>query len=114
MDSVHKLAILVYLAFGKSIPVKDIYREGITHISHDDIDHATSLNLTIKLLAIAKKEGKKIEARVHPTLISKDHPLASINSIYNAVYMNTDPLGSTLLSGEGAGQMAAASGGGGA
>lgn len=110
MDSAHKLAILIYLAFGKYISVKDIYREGITHISRDDIEYATSLGLTIKLLAIAKKEGKKIEARVHPTLISGDHPLASTNGIYNAVYMNTDPLGSTLLSGEGAGQMAAASG----
>jgi homoserine dehydrogenase len=110
MDSVHKLAILTYLAFGKAIKVKDIYREGITHISHDDIEYATSLNLTIKLLAIAKKEEKRIEARVHPTLISKDHPLASINSIYNAVYLHADPLGSVLLSGEGAGQMAAASG----
>lgn len=110
MDSAHKLAILVYLAFGKFIPVKDIYREGITHISHDDIEYATSLNLTIKLLAIAKREDKNLEVRVHPTLISKDHPLALINSIYNAVYMNTDPLGGLLLSGEGAGQMAAASG----
>ncbi len=110
MDSVHKLAILVYLTFGKFIDVNDIYREGITHISHDDIEHATSLGLSIKLLAIAKKEDKNIEVRVHPTLISKNHPLASINSIYNAVYMNTDPLGSVLLSGEGAGQMAAASG----
>ena len=110
MDSVHKLAILVYLAFGKFIDVKDIYREGITHISHDDIEYATSLGLTIKLLAIAKKEDKKIEVHVHPTLISKDHPLASINSIYNAFYMNADPLGNVLLSGEGAGQMAAASG----
>ena len=110
MDSVHKLAILIYLTFGKFIDIKDIYREGISHISHDDIEHATSLNLTIKLLAIAKKENKRIEARVHPTLIAKDHPLASINSIYNAVYLNTDPLGSLLISGEGAGQMAAASG----
>lgn len=110
MDSAHKLAILVYLAFGKRINVKDIYREGITQISHDDIEYATSLGLTIKLLAIAKREDKKIEARVHPTLISKDHPLASINSIYNAIYMNSTPLGNTLLSGEGAGQMAAASG----
>src|SRR3989338_8887029 len=110
IDSVHKLAILTYLAFGKAINVKDIYREGITHISHDDIEYATSLNLAIKLLAIAKKEEKKIEARVHPTLISKDHPLASINSIYNAVYIKADPLGNILLSGEGAGQMSAASG----
>ena len=110
MDSVHKLAILIGLGFGKFISIKDIYREGITHISQDDIEYATSLDLTIKLLAIAKKTDNKIEARVHPTLISKKHPLASINSIYNAIYMNSDPLGSTLLSGEGAGQMAAASG----
>jgi len=110
MDSAHKLAILVYLAFGKFIKAKDIYTEGITHISHDDIEYAESLDLTIKLLAIAKKTDNQIEARVHPTLISKDHPLASINSIYNAVYINADPLGNVLLSGEGAGAMAAASG----
>jgi len=110
MDSTHKLAILIYLAFGKFIKINDIYTEGISHISHDDIEHAESLNLSIKLLAIAKKTKGKIEARVHPTLISKDHPLASINGIFNAIYLDADPLGDVLLSGEGAGQMAAASG----
>lgn len=110
MDSAHKLAILVHLALGKFIKVKDIYTEGITQISHDDIEHAESLNLTIKLLAIAKKVEDQIEARVHPTLISKDHPLASINDIYNAFYLKFDPVGDILLSGEGAGQMTAASG----
>lgn len=109
-DSAHKLAILVYLAFGKFIRIKDIYTEGITHISHDDIEHAESLNLTIKLLAIAKKVNTAIEARVHPTLISKDHPLASINGIYNAIYLHANPLNDILLSGEGAGPMSAASG----
>ncbi|VAX35770.1 Homoserine dehydrogenase [hydrothermal vent metagenome] len=110
MDTTHKLAILIYCAFGRFIKVKDIYTEGIEHISHDDIEYATSLNLSIKLLAIAKKHDNSIEMRVHPTLISNDHPLASVNSIYNAVYLNADPLGNILLSGEGAGQMAAASG----
>ncbi len=110
MDSAHKLAILVSLAFGKFIKIKDIYTEGITHISHDDIEQAEKLDLSIKLLAIAKMTDDKIEARVHPTLISKEHPLAAINSIYNALYLNADPLGDVLLSGEGAGQMAAASG----
>ena len=109
-DSAHKLAILVYLAFGKSITSKDIHVEGITHISHDDIEHANSLNLTIKLLAIAKRVDSEIEARVHPTLIPKDHPLASINGIFNALFLDVDPLGDVMLSGEGAGQMAAASG----
>lgn len=110
MDSAHKLAILIYLAFGKFIKLEDIYTEGITHISHHDIEHAESLNLTIKLLAIAKKAEGKIEARVHPTLIAKDHPLASINDIYNGVYFHARPLGNILISGEGAGQMTAASG----
>ncbi len=109
-DSAHKLAILISLAFGKYIDQKKIYTEGITHISHMDIEYAESLNLTIKLLAIAKKQGNAIEARVHPTLISKDHPMASINGIYNAVSLDCVPLGDLLLSGEGAGQMTAASG----
>ena len=109
-DSNHKLAILIALAFGKFVKLEDIYTEGISHISHLDIEHAESMNFTIKLLAIAKRQGNEIEARVHPTLISKDHPLASINGIYNAISLDTDPLGDILLSGEGAGQMAAASG----
>ncbi|OGX09645.1 MAG: hypothetical protein A2Y05_02225 [Omnitrophica WOR_2 bacterium GWA2_53_43] len=110
MDSTHKLAILAYLAFGKFVKVSDIYTEGITHISHDDIAYAESLNLTIKLLAIAKRYENIVEARVHPTLIPKVHPLASISGIHNAFYLNANPLGDVLLSGEGAGQMAAASG----
>jgi len=110
MDSAHKLAILVYLALGKYIPVTNIYTEGITRISHEDIQYADDLGLCIKLLAIAKNTNNAIEARVHPTLIAKDHPLASINGIYNALYIDAEPQGNLLLSGEGAGQMAAASG----
>jgi len=110
MDSAYKLTILTYLAFGKFIQTKDIHTEGITHISHEDIQYAKELGLCIKLLGIAKQNDSKIEARVHPTLISKHHPLASINGVLNAVLMEADPLGDVLLSGEGAGQMAAASG----
>ncbi len=110
MDATHKLAVLIYLAFGKQIKVKEIYTEGIDHISHDDIDQARQLNLVIKLLAITKRHKNTIEARVHPTLIARDHPLAAIHGIYNALYLDMAPLGKVLLSGEGAGQMAAASG----
>ncbi len=110
MDSAYKLSILTYLAFGKFILAKDIYTEGITHISHEDIQYAKELGLCIKLLGIAKQKDSGIEARVHPTLISKNHPLASINGVLNAVLMEADPLGDVMLSGEGAGQMAAASG----
>ena len=110
MDSAYKLAILIYLAFGKFLKPKSIYTEGITHISHQDIQFAEEMGLNIKLLAIAKKNADQIEARVHPTLIEKSHPLASINGVLNAVLMEADPLGDVLLSGEGAGQFAAASG----
>ena len=110
MDSAYKLAVLVSLTLEKFITVKDIHIEGITHINQVDIEYAESLGLTIKLLAIAKKVKDEIEARVHPTLISKNHPLASMNGIINAIFIDTEPLGPILLSGEGAGQMAAASG----
>jgi homoserine dehydrogenase len=111
MDSAHKLGVLVMLAMGKFVNVKqDIHTEGITHISAEDLAYADEMGLTIKLLAIAKKHGKDIEVRVHPTLISKSHPLASVNDVYNAVLLEADPLGDVLLVGQGAGQMAAASG----
>ena len=110
MDSAHKLAILVFLAIGKFIKLDDIYVEGITDISHTDIENAQSLNLVIKLLAIAKKVNHELEVRVHPTLIHKNHPLASVNGIFNAIFLDTDPVGDILLYGQGAGQMSAAAG----
>ncbi|MBF0387291.1 MAG: homoserine dehydrogenase [Candidatus Omnitrophica bacterium] len=111
MDSAHKLAVLVQLAMGKFINVKkDIFTEGITHISREDLLYAEEMGLTIKLLAIAKKKSGEIEVRVHPTLISRSHPLASVKGVYNAVWLQADPLGDILLVGQGAGEMAAASG----
>lgn len=110
MDSAHKLTILVFLALGKFIKIDNIYVEGIADISHADIEYAQSLKLTIKLLAIAKKVHNELEVRVHPTLIPRNHPLASVNGIYNAIFLNTDPVGDILLYGEGAGQMSAAAG----
>ncbi len=110
MDTAYKLAILVFLALGKNIKISDMTVEGISHISHIDIDYAESLGLTIKLLAIAKRVKNEIEVRVQPTLIPKEHPLASVHGIFNAIFLDTDPLGDVLLYGQGAGQMTAASG----
>ena len=110
MDSAHKLAILVSLAMGKFLKVKDIHTEGITHISKEDLFYAEEMGLTIKLLAIAKRKGNEIEARVHPTLISRKHPLAWVKGVYNALWLEADALGDVLLVGQGAGQLAAASG----
>ncbi len=112
MDAAHKLSILVYLTQGKFVGVKEFYTEGINHISHEDIEFADSLNLTIRLLAIAKKIGNELDVRVHPTLIPKEHALATVNGVDNAIFLNTDTLGvgDIFIEGQGAGQMTAASG----
>jgi homoserine dehydrogenase len=110
MDATHKLVVLVFLALGKFISVKEIHTEGINHISQDDIEYADSLGLTIKLLAIAKKVGNELDVRVHPTLIDKNHSLATVNNVDNAIFFEADPLGDIFIEGAGAGQMPAASG----
>ncbi len=110
MDATHKLVVLVFLALGKFIHVKEIHTEGINHISQDDIEYADSLGLSIKLLAIAKKVGNELDVRVHPTLIDKTHSLATVNNVDNAIFFETDPLGDIFIEGAGAGQMSAASG----
>jgi homoserine dehydrogenase len=110
MDSAHKLAVLVFLTQGKFVSVKDFHVEGINHISHDDIDYANNLNLTIRLLAIAKKVGNELDVRVHPTLIPKEHGLATVNGVDNAIFLDLDPMGDVFIEGQGAGQMTAASG----
>ena len=110
MDATYKLAILINLAFGKFINIEDIYTEGITDLDRYDIESVDNMGMCIKLLAIAKKTNKTIEARVHPTLVKKTAPLANIRGVLNAIFLETKPLGNILLSGEGAGQFAAASG----
>ena len=109
IDSAHKLAILSYLAFGKMIRFKDIFVEGMSRISLDDVKYAAELNLVIKLLAIAKNVNNNLEVRVHPTLIPKSNLLASVNGVFNAIYLNSDLAGDILLYGRGAGQSSAAS-----
>jgi len=95
---------------GKLVNVKDIYLEGINHISHDDIEFAESLDLTIRLLAIGKRMGNQLDVRVHPTMIPKDHGLATVNGVDNAIFLDTDPTGDVFIEGQGAGQATAAMG----
>ena len=85
IDTAHKLAILVNLAFGAHVDLKDIYTEGITSISPLDIDFGKVLGYKLKLLAIAKMhEGGQAEARVHPTMVPDDYPIAKVGGVYNA------------------------------
>ncbi len=110
IDAAHKLAILVFLTQGKFVSIKDFHVEGINHISHDDIEFANHLNLTIRLLAIAKKIGNALDVRVHPTLVPKDHGLATVDGVDNAIFLDMDPMGDVFIEGQGAGQMTAAAG----
>ena len=109
IDSAHKLALLVYLCFGRFVSMKDIFIEGISRVSLDDVNYARQLGYAIKLLAIAKKDGDELEVRVHPTLISEQHLLASVSGVCNAIYVSSDLAGELLFYGPGAGQLSAAS-----
>ena len=103
-DAVHKLAILISLAFGVPVSFKGIYKEGIGALTPDDIRFAGEFGYKVKLLAIARDRGESVEARVHPAMIPKDHILANVNQAYNAIYLEGDFVGPNLYYGLGAGR----------
>jgi len=104
-DATYKLSILSSLAFHTKIPYTKIYREGITGISVEDINYGKQLGYAIKLLAIGKNGANGIEVRVHPAFIPQEHPLASVNDSYNAVYITGDSVEDVMLYGRGAGAL---------
>ncbi len=108
-DSAHKLSILTAIAYGMEINIKDIHVEGISRITPMDIAFAREFGYTIKLLAISKNNIDKVEARVHPAMIPSSHPLAHVHGSMNAVTINADATGETMLYGAGAGMMPTAS-----
>ena len=109
IDSVHKLAILVWLATGGSVPLREIYVEGIRDITAQDIAFAREFGYVIKLLATAKQKESGVEVHVHPTMIPEGHLLATVGGSFNAIYVKGDFVGSTLYYGPGAGQLPTAS-----
>jgi homoserine dehydrogenase len=109
LDSAHKLQILATLAFRTSVDLKDIYTEGITGISHQDVINARELGYRIKLLAIAKAADGELELRVHPTMIPADSPMAAVSGVFNAVFITGDNVGNLMFYGRGAGQLPTAS-----
>lgn len=102
-DSLHKLCILTYLAFGIWPDVNGIYVEGINKITPMDIACAKELSYRIKLLAVACVEKRVLNLRVHPTLIREDHPLSEVGSAFNAIWLDAHPCGPLLFHGQGAG-----------
>ena len=105
LDAARKLVILSSLAFNTRVTLNDIFTEGISKVSKEDIQYADELGCVIKLLAIAKNQEEGIEARVHPALLSKNHPLATVSGVYNAIYVVGDAVGETMFYGKGAGSL---------
>ncbi|KXG86519.1 homoserine dehydrogenase [Agrobacterium bohemicum] len=108
-DTAHKLAILTTLAFGSKIAADDIYLEGISNISIEDIQAAADLGYRIKLLGVAQVTESGIEQRVHPTMVPLDSVIAQVDGVTNAVAVESDILGELLMVGPGAGGNATAS-----
>lgn len=113
-DAAQKIAILAMLAFNSAVDPDAVYTEGIQDITADDIKFANSWGYVIKLIALARRaeeEGHEdeIDVRVHPMLILKKHPLASVEGELNAVYLNGDLVNGQMYYGKGAGQLPTAS-----
>ncbi len=109
-DAAAKAAILASVAFGVRVVAGDVYREGISSITPDDIAFARRLGYVIKLLAVIERtEDERLDVRVHPAMVPATHPLASVRDSFNAVFIEGDAVGELMLLGRGAGGMPTAS-----
>jgi homoserine dehydrogenase len=108
-DAARKIAILASIAFGTRVTVDDVDVEGITEITQQDIEYAGELGYVIKLLAIARDTEYGVDVRVHPAFISRTHPLASVQDVFNAIFVKGDAVGETMFYGRGAGELPTAS-----
>ena len=108
-DAAYKLCILCGLAFGARVKVDDVLREGISKLSAMDIEMAHELGYVIKLLGIGKQHNGGVEARVHPVMIPKTNPLASVGGPFNGVLIGADAAGDLMLYGRGSGDLPTAS-----
>ncbi|BCJ88108.1 homoserine dehydrogenase [Effusibacillus dendaii] len=109
-DAGRKIAIVASLAFNSRVNFSDVDTEGITSITERDIDYAKQMGYAIKLIGSAKEtENGSISAQVYPALVPQDHPLASVNGVYNAIFVRGNAIGEAMFLGLGAGQLPTAS-----
>ena len=108
-DACRKIAILSSLVSGHQVDFEDIYTEGITQITKEDMMYAKEMKMTIKLLASSKRDGDHLHAIVAPALLGNEHPLYSVNGVFNAVFVNGNMLGDAMFYGSGAGKLPTAS-----
>ncbi|MDO5521940.1 MAG: homoserine dehydrogenase [bacterium] len=108
-DACRKIAILTSLAFGEQVDYEDIYTEGITKITKEDMDYAKAIGASIKIVGSSKRDGDKVYAFVAPMLINPENPLYSVNDVFNGIYVRGNVLGDTMFYGKGAGKLPTAS-----
>lgn len=102
-DAAAKAAILASLAFHSRVTASDVYREGITEVTAADVQSAVEMGAVVKLLAIAELKDDSVAVRVHPAMIPRSHPLASVREAYNAVFVESEAAGQLMFYGPGAG-----------
>ena len=108
-DPARKIAILTSLITGKKVDFEDIYCEGITKVTTEDIAYAKKLGLSIKLLATSKKIGDQYSIMVTPKMLGAAHPLFAVNDVFNAIFVKGNMLGDSMFYGSGAGKLPTAS-----
>ncbi len=108
-DACRKIAILTSLAYGKQVDFEDIYTEGITKITDRDICYARKLGAKIKIFGSSKRIGDQVAAMVAPKLITGEHPLYSVDGVFNAILVKGNMVGDVMFYGQGAGKLATAS-----
>lgn len=108
-DACRKIAILSSIISGQQVDFEDIYCEGITKITVEDMKYAKAMGMTIKLLASCKRDGEKLNAMVAPCLLHREHPLFSVNGVFNSIFVHGNMLGDAMFYGSGAGKLPTAS-----
>lgn len=108
-DACRKIAILTSLAYGKQVDYEDIYTEGITKITAEDFTYAKKVNSAIKIFGTSKKIGDHVYAMVAPRMVGSDHPLYSVNGVFNGISVTGNMLGDVMFYGAGAGKLPTAS-----
>lgn len=105
LDAARKMTILSTLGFRTNVELKDVTVKGISQVSKEDIAYGKRLGYEVKLLGIAERTDDQISVSVQPTMVKLSHPLASVNGVFNAVYVYGEAVGETMFYGPGAGEM---------
>ncbi len=108
-DACRKIAILSSIAYNEFVDCENIYTEGITKITVDDMKYADAIGGVIKLIAVSKKANGKVFARVSPAIVPNEHPLSNVEDVFNAIVVNGDAVGDAMFYGRGAGKLPTAS-----